>query len=256
MSHLLPLVFLLGLVSLDATAVGQFMVSRPIVVGPLVGALMGDTGLGLALGALCELIWMADLPVGAHLPIDLTLLAGVATAMAVELTHMNVGADAAITYSICVVIPLAALASEAENLMRKFNIRLVRGAQQNVESGRLDRFEWINAIVLLALFLKACLTAFLALQVAHAAIHLFAYLPAEVGVGMGYAPWFLMAVGCASAIDLLVDPRHLLPLFLSAAVSATLILFLRVPAVYLLPASLFLGFLLSVARVKREEGRA
>ena len=32
-----PLSLLLALLSLDVTAIGQFMVSRPIVVGPLVG---------------------------------------------------------------------------------------------------------------------------------------------------------------------------------------------------------------------------
>ena len=68
MPSLLPLSLLLGLLSLDVSAVGQFMLSRPIVVGPLVGTVTGHVELGLTMGALIELLWIADVPVGAHLP--------------------------------------------------------------------------------------------------------------------------------------------------------------------------------------------
>ena len=74
MPYWLPLSLLLGLLSLDVTAIGQFMVSRPIVVGPLVGLVTGHPELGLTLGALTELLWIADVPVGSHLPMDLCML--------------------------------------------------------------------------------------------------------------------------------------------------------------------------------------
>lgn len=79
-THWFTISLAMALLSLDETTVGQFMFSRPIVTGPLVGWLCGQPGIGLEMGALIELIWINDLPVGAHLPIDLTMLSGISVA--------------------------------------------------------------------------------------------------------------------------------------------------------------------------------
>jgi len=47
--------FIRGLLSLDVSAWGQIMVSRPIVCGPLIGLLLGDLKTGLIIGVLLEL---------------------------------------------------------------------------------------------------------------------------------------------------------------------------------------------------------
>ncbi len=53
-----------GLLGLDATSVGQFMVSRPLVAGTLVGWALGAPGLGLAMGAMLELYLLVSFPPG------------------------------------------------------------------------------------------------------------------------------------------------------------------------------------------------
>ena len=53
-----------GLLGLDGTAVGQFMVSRPVVAGALVGLVLGEPGLGLAIGAILELYLVVAFPTG------------------------------------------------------------------------------------------------------------------------------------------------------------------------------------------------
>ena len=40
-----------GVIGLDRTAAGQFMISQPIVAGPFIGWLLGDTTVGLVIGA-------------------------------------------------------------------------------------------------------------------------------------------------------------------------------------------------------------
>ncbi len=61
----LPLVTLAGgILALDATSAGQFMVSRPLVAGVFTGWILGDPGLGLLLGALLELYLLVSFPVG------------------------------------------------------------------------------------------------------------------------------------------------------------------------------------------------
>ena len=60
----LSLAFLGGLLALDATSVGQFMVSRPLVSGTLAGWWLGDPALGLEMGAVFELFHVAGVPAG------------------------------------------------------------------------------------------------------------------------------------------------------------------------------------------------
>ena len=60
----LSLALLGGLLALDATSVGQFMVSRPIIAGTLAGWWLGDPALGLEIGAILELFHLAGVPAG------------------------------------------------------------------------------------------------------------------------------------------------------------------------------------------------
>lgn len=53
-----------GLLALDATSVGQFMVSRPIVAGALTGWAVGEPTLGIAIGAILELYLLVSFPTG------------------------------------------------------------------------------------------------------------------------------------------------------------------------------------------------
>lgn len=62
--ELLLLVALGGLVALDGTALGQFMVSRPLVAATLAGGLLGDPMSGLAVGGVLELFYLSVLPMG------------------------------------------------------------------------------------------------------------------------------------------------------------------------------------------------
>jgi PTS system mannose-specific IIC component len=53
-----------GLLALDGTSLGQFMVSRPIVAGVLAGWILGDPVLGLLVGGTLELYFIPVFPVG------------------------------------------------------------------------------------------------------------------------------------------------------------------------------------------------
>ncbi len=53
--------------NLDKQAFGPFMVSRPLVVGAIMGLLLGELGYGLWLGLSAELLWLATLSLGGQL---------------------------------------------------------------------------------------------------------------------------------------------------------------------------------------------
>lgn len=62
--ELLQLSLVGGLLALDATSVGQFMVSRPLVAGLLAGWASGNPTLGIIVGALLELYLLVSFPTG------------------------------------------------------------------------------------------------------------------------------------------------------------------------------------------------
>jgi mannose/fructose/N-acetylgalactosamine-specific phosphotransferase system component IIC len=62
--EILRLGILGGLLGLDETAVGQFMLSRPLVAGALAGWMLGDASAGVAIGAMLELYLLVSFPTG------------------------------------------------------------------------------------------------------------------------------------------------------------------------------------------------
>ncbi|MDX6768233.1 MAG: PTS sugar transporter subunit IIC [Elusimicrobiota bacterium] len=63
---------------LDTASIGPFLLSRPIVLGPLLGAALGEPGRGAALGAALELCSLRALPVGGALSWNAAVAAGTA----------------------------------------------------------------------------------------------------------------------------------------------------------------------------------
>lgn len=256
MAHWFPVAILLAFLSLDETAVGQFMVSRPIVAGPLVGWLIGRTDIGLEMGALIELIWIGDVPVGAHLPLDLAMLTGTSVALACELVS-NSNPEAAMTYALGIAIPLAALSTEGEVALRKFHIRWLHFAQRMAFNGHLKTFEWLNTVVLAEQWLKGFLVATASLILAHLSSNLFyllgTILNGRVIEGFYYAHWLLLALGCSAVIDLLVEKKTVVYLVLTIIAMMGLAVFSPLQGVHLVLIALIGGFILALLFVGKKE---
>ncbi len=73
---------LLAVLELDAVLVAQTLVSRPLVVGALLGALTGQAQAGMLFGAVFELLSLCDLPVGGCLTWSAPVAAGTAIVIA------------------------------------------------------------------------------------------------------------------------------------------------------------------------------
>lgn len=67
---------------LDVASVGPFLLSRPVVLGPLLGAALGEPARGAALGAALELTSLRALPVGGALSWNAAVAAGTAVLLA------------------------------------------------------------------------------------------------------------------------------------------------------------------------------
>ena len=72
---------LIALLELDTTYAGQFLISRPLFVGAIFGALTGNLFLGLQIGIFTELIYIDYLPIGGVVPPSGTITSAVALMM-------------------------------------------------------------------------------------------------------------------------------------------------------------------------------
>jgi len=62
-----------ALFELDNLRAGQFMLARPIVLGPLLGWFLGNAGQGALLGAAVEILNIESLPLGELVPLNGTV---------------------------------------------------------------------------------------------------------------------------------------------------------------------------------------
>lgn len=65
-----------ALIELDVQSVGQWMLHRPIVLGPLLGLLSGQWELGTAMGMTLELLYADALPIGSWVPPNAAVATG------------------------------------------------------------------------------------------------------------------------------------------------------------------------------------
>ena len=72
---------LVALLELDTTYLGQLLISRPFIVGAILGALSGNLFLGLQVGIFTELIYIDYLPIGGVVPPSGAITAAVAILM-------------------------------------------------------------------------------------------------------------------------------------------------------------------------------
>jgi len=61
-----------GIIALDITAFGPWMIAQPIVAGPLFGWFMGHIAVGVIVGGIVQLLWMDVMPVGVGIQYDAT----------------------------------------------------------------------------------------------------------------------------------------------------------------------------------------
>jgi mannose/fructose/N-acetylgalactosamine-specific phosphotransferase system component IIC len=108
-----------GLLALDGTSVGQFMFSRPLVAGGLVGWLLGDPASGVAVGAVLELYLLVSFPTGgSRFPEGAT-----ATVVAVAASAVT-DATGALPLAVAVGLVWGQLAGASVTYMRRLNSRL------------------------------------------------------------------------------------------------------------------------------------
>lgn len=118
--EILQVTLLGGLLALDGTSVGQFMLSRPLVAGGLVGWVLGDPALGFTIGAVLELYLLVSFPTGgSRFPEGAT-----ATVVAVG-SAAGMALPGALPLAVAVGLLWGQLCGFSISLLRHWNARIV-----------------------------------------------------------------------------------------------------------------------------------
>jgi len=204
--EILSVSFIGGLLSLDVSAWGQIMVSRPIVCGPLIGFLLGDLKTGLIIGALLELIWINVISVGAAIPPDATIVAVTCTTLII-LTERMLQLDNNFQGSYRMVVlaltmPMGEIFRSIDIRQRKLNAHFAHYLDQEISQGNLKTVEKVTYFSLSLFFLKGFLFSFVAISAGvYFLPKLFSCLPWGILVGLDFAYRILPALGLAIAFN-------------------------------------------------------
>lgn len=229
-------------IGLDRTAVGQFMISQPIVAGPLAGWVLGDAATGLLIGTALELVWLLDMPVGAFVPADSTVATVVATASAILGSH---GGAQTATAGFCLLftVVLAPVTMMADAAARKFNARLAQDAL--ISAGETVSRTIVRAQVygVGVFFLKSLAVYLVFVPLGIVAVRLFLAMPDAYHRAMTLFLKLLPLVGAAFAIRKLSIRAVDASLAAGFVIAALMGQLFKAPAFAIMPLALAGGWL-------------
>jgi mannose PTS system EIIC component len=123
---------------LDRVAILQVMISRPIVAAPLTALFLGEPLVGLQIGVMVELLWLARLPVGAAVPPDDTQVAIASSVLAIIMGRtLNASGPELLLLCLLVTIPLGKVGQYFDHYARQFNVRLIKKVDSALDRGSL-----------------------------------------------------------------------------------------------------------------------
>jgi len=120
-TQIILLSFCGGLLCLDRIFI-QAMISRPIIIAPIIGLILNNPYAGLIIGAMIEMFWIDRVPIGIYIPPNDSLVAVLATSVAI-LAGVKLGSVSPelIAFSILLFIPFGILAKKIDILIIKSN---------------------------------------------------------------------------------------------------------------------------------------
>ncbi|MGN1344738.1 MAG: PTS mannose/fructose/sorbose/N-acetylgalactosamine transporter subunit IIC [Traorella sp.] len=195
---------------------GTPMVIRPIVVSPLVGLALGDLQSGLLIGATLELAFMGAIQIGAAVPPDVLVGAGLGTAFAI-MNHS--GADVALTLA----LPIAIVAQSLKVIVFIIRSWFMDFAMKQAEKANIAGLHWINIGGLLLQCAMYFVVAYMAIALGSNAVEgLIAVIPAVIMNGLKVASGLLPAVGFALLLQPMLTGKNMIYFVLGFALIAYL----------------------------------
>lgn len=183
---------------------GTPMVIRPIVVSPVIGAVLGDLQTGVMIGATLELVFMGAIQIGAAVPPDVLVGAGLGTAFAIQ---SGQGADIALALA----LPIAILAQSLKVIVFIVRSWFMDLAMNLAEQGDIRKMQMLNMGGLLLQCFMYFSVGFVAMLFGSPAVEAFvSNIPEAVINGLSVAGGLLPAVGFALLLLPMMDKRNVI----------------------------------------------
>lgn len=120
---ILLLTILGALILLDKYAIGEFGISQPLIAGTIIGAFCGDVNAGIYIGALFQMVFLANLPIGKDVPPD-AQAAGIAGCGSYFVLKNQIGAEPSLIIVFLIGILVSALGNYLDVFVRQINEQL------------------------------------------------------------------------------------------------------------------------------------
>lgn len=203
------LVFVICMLPVLLTLIGLDNVGRPIVVGPLIGALLGDLQTGIICGATIELIWLGVFAIGTSNPPDMLSGAVIGTAYVII-------SGSPIESAVLLAVPVETMVK----LVNEFrwsviNVLISSKADKHAKQGdtkSLERMYYLS--LLFGLVLKPLIVAisfYLGIPFIESIV---ASIPQFLVDGLMYATGIIPAIGFALIARMIMTKKTALFLFL------------------------------------------
>lgn len=203
-------------------ATGDCLIQKPIVLGPLVGAVLGDVQSGIIIGAFLELAFIGSQSIGAFIPPNVIVGGVLGTAFAITTGR---GAEVAVTLA----YPIALLASVIDNfLFTTIRPMLGKLADSYAEKGNTRAVGMVHmGAGFLTCTILAVLVASGFLLGSTVIENVVNSIPAVITNGLTIATGLLPALGFAMLAQMIMNKKVIAFFFLGFLLSA----YLGVPVV-------------------------
>jgi PTS system mannose-specific IID component len=200
---------------------GTMLLSRPLVLGPLVGLVLGDINQGVIIGATLELIFMGNIKVGAAIPPDVVTGGVLGTAFAI-ISGKGPG------IALAIAVPISILAEMVISGLFVFRAVLNKKFNQYADEGDYKNIQRLHIISGLLRPLLMGIIILLALQLGAGAMKSFLdMIPAWVQSGLQVAGNMLPALGFALLMNLMFNKKVAPYFFLGFVLAA----YLKLPVI-------------------------
>lgn len=225
---------------------GTTLLSRPLVLGPLVGLVLGDMNQGIIIGATLELIFMGNIKVGAAIPPDVITGGVLGTAFAI----MS-GKGPAI--ALALAVPISILAEMVLSGLFVFRPVFNKKFQEYAEEGSYRKIERLHIFSGLLKPLLMGLIAYLSLQLGSGVIKSFIdTIPEWVHTGLQVAGNMLPALGFALLMNLMFNKKVAPYFFLGFILSS----YLKLPMIAIGGLGVIAALIVTSITHKEEEDHA
>lgn len=201
------------------------LVSRPVVTGAVIGLILQDLHTGVLIGALLELLWIDQSPIGTMVPPNDTISAVIITAACI-LAGRQFGeiSRELISLSLLLMLPAAILGQQVDIYIYKRNDSLSRIAVSYGIRGDIRGVEKEHRLAILKTFILSVLLILATLCAGYyALIRLYPLLPQQMIKALNYVYYFVPILGIAVAMNT-INLKKLIPVFCSVFLIITILL--------------------------------